>query len=200
MTNLLNFPSRKPVETLDEEDLERFADPSLLLTCFERVQDALETITRGEKIEVSGKTHVILIETRAALSVLFKRRTGGDAKKVSDEHWEVARGCLQAGEDIPDMHIPIDEPQVTTLHPAHFNGQTDLSLACMALNSSERVREAINDTLAVANAQITADAAIEAINVDTALRQLVLRLSGGTLTDMARIVARITGAGSETLQ
>ena len=45
-----------------------------------------------------------------------------------------------------------------------------------------------------------AEARVSSLDAVTALRSLVLRLSGGSLTDLAQHVAKITGAGSETLQ
>lgn len=201
MSNVINlFPKPASSETIDQAFFERFTDAALLLTCFQRVHDAVEFIHDGGKIEERDDSYIDLIGAHWALKVLFERRTGVDAQKVSDDHRDVESRCLLAGEQPPDMHIPVARSLVAPTPPEVFSEQSDLALACMAFNSSEQIRLGMNATLAANNAQIAATLAVEAINVTTALRQLVLRLSGGTLTDMAEVVGKMMGAGSETLQ
>ncbi|WP_421552257.1 hypothetical protein [Pseudomonas yamanorum] len=200
MSKVINFPEVAAVETIDQAFFEKFADAALLLKCFECIKNATDAIDDGAVIEPHDDTHVELIEAYWALKVLFERKTGGDAKKVSDEHWEIASKHLLAGQEPPDMHIPITEAMTSPLRPEYFDQASNLELACAAFNISDTVRLSINSLLVSNNAVITANAAVEAINATTALRQLVLRLSGGTITDMAQIVSRINGIGSETLQ
>ena len=193
-------PKSVQAETIDQAFFEKFGDAALLLKCFECVKNAVETIDGGSVIEQRDDTHVELIEAYWALKVLFERKTGGDAEKVSDEHWENASRCLLAGEEVPDMHIPIVGSGALPFKPEYFDQASNLVLACAALNHSDEVRLSVNSLLVANNALVADKAAIESINATTALRQLVLRLSGGALTDMALTVARMHGTGSETLQ
>ncbi|KGS16311.1 hypothetical protein OA77_01095 [Pseudomonas coronafaciens] len=182
---------------MNQAFFERFTDAALLLKCFQSVQDAVEFLNDGGKIEERDDSYIDLIGAYWALKVLFERRTGGDAQKVSDDHREVESRCLLAGEQPPDMHIPVAGSLVAPTPPEVFSAQGDLALACMAFNSAEQIRLGTNATLAANNAQIAATLAVEANNVTTALRQLVLRLSGGSLEAMAAQIARKPG---ETLQ
>lgn len=200
MSKVIEFPGTPAATTIDQAFFEKFADAALLLKCFECVQNAIEAIDGGAVIEQKDDTHIELIEAYWALKVLFERKTGSDAKKVSDEHWDIASKCLLAGQEPPDMHIPIAEAFVRPTPPEQYSQLSDLALACAAYNAGDKVRMGAHGTLAALNARITATVAVEAINVVTALGILVLRLSGGTLTDMAQIVSRINGTGSETLQ
>ena len=200
MSKVIDFPKAPTFETIDQTFFEKFADAALLLKCFECVKDATEFVEEGGAIEVRDDVYVGLIEAYWALKVLFERKTGGDAKKVSDEHWEIAGKCLLAGQQPPDMHIPIVDASIQLIQPEEYGHLSNLALACAAFNASDNVRLGTNATLAALNAQITATVSVEAINVTTALGILVRRLSGGSLTDMAQIVSRINGSGSETLQ
>lgn len=200
MSKTIKSPEKPKVETIDQAFFEKFGDAALLLKCFECVKNAIEAVDCGSVIEQQDHAYIELIEAYWALKVLFERKTGGDAKKVSDEHWEIASRCLLAGEEVPDMHIPIIGSGAPPFQPEYFDQASNLVLACAALNHSDAVRLAVNSLLVANNALVADKAAIEAINATTALRQLVLRLSGGTLTDMARIAARIRCTGSETLQ
>ncbi|KPC32550.1 Uncharacterized protein ABJ99_4573 [Pseudomonas syringae pv. cilantro] len=198
MSNVINlFPKLTSADTINQEFFERFTDVALLLKCFQSVQDAVEFIHDGGKIEERDDSYIDLVGAYWALKVLFERRTGGDAQKVSDDHREVESRCLLAGEQPPDMHIPVAGSFVAPTPPEVYSELSDMALACKAFNSAEQIRLGTNATLAANNAQIGATLAVEAINVTTALRQLVLRLSGGSLEAMAAQIARKPG---ETLQ
>lgn len=200
MSKTIKSPEKPKMETINQAFFEKFGDAALLLKCFESVKNAVDTIDGGAVIEQQDDTYVELIEAYWALKVLFERKTGSDAKEVSDEHWEIARHSLLTGEEVPDMHIPITGSMTPPFQPEYFDQASNLVLACAALNHSDAVRLSVNSLLVANNALVADKAAIESINATTALRQLVLRLSGGTLTDMARIAARIRCTGSETLQ
>jgi hypothetical protein len=197
MSKVLDFPKIPTFHTIDQAFFEKFADAALLLKCFECVKDATEFVEDGGAIEVRDDVYVGLIEAYWALKVLFERKTGADANKVSDEHWEIASKCLLAGEEPPDMHIPISESLAQAVPPENFTQLTDLELACTAFNCSDRFRLGALATLAADNARITSTMNVEAINATTALRLLVLRLAGGSLEAMAAHVGRKPG---ETLQ
>lgn len=198
MSNVLSFPPGQPMEVIDEAYFERFTDPALLLKCFEVLDGALEVICDPElSIEIEDDTHVELIEALWAIKVLFKRKTGHDAERVSQDHWEIASECLLAGEELPDMRIPIADAFIQPTPPEQYEQLTNLELACSAFNSSDKVRLGTNATLSAGNARISATVAVEAINATTALRSLVLRLSGGSMQSFSDLVSRKPG---ETLQ
>lgn len=198
MTNVLNFPTPGTPEVIDEAYFEKYADAALLLKCFEMVSDALEVICEPEyTIEMEDDTHVGLIEALWAIKVLFKRRTGHDARQVSDQHSAAMARHLLEGVPLADMNIPVEGSLTRALPPEYFKTHSDLALACAAYNHSDQVRLGTNATLAAGNAKIAATMAVEAINASTALRQLVLRLSGGSLETMAAHISRQHG---ETLQ
>lgn len=199
MTNVIGFPAPLPMEHIDEAHFEKYADAALLLKCFEVVKDALDVIAEPEySIEKEDDTHIDLYRAYYALKVLFKRKTGHDAKQVAQDHWEAMSRHLLEGAPPPENRIPVVVSPVECLPDEAFEDLTDLQLVCAAFNYSDRVRVAIMDNSP--QALLVDEARTFSIDATTALRKLVLRLSGGTITDMAQIVRRINGTGSETLQ
>ncbi|EIK94032.1 hypothetical protein PMM47T1_24099 [Pseudomonas sp. M47T1] len=198
MSKIIQFQAQAAPEIIDEAHYDRYADAALLLKCFEIVKDAIEVINEPEySIEKEDDMHVDLIRAFYALRVLFKRKTGHDAAQVAQQHWDAMTLHLLEGAALPDMSIPLCGPLTSALPPEYFEAHSDLQLACAAFNHSDQVRLGVSATLAANNAQIAATMAIEAINSTTALRKLVLRLSGGTMEALAAHVARKPG---ETLQ
>lgn len=197
MSKVIDFPKPAQAETIDQKYFEKFADAALLLKCFESVKDATEFVEEGGKIEERDDVYLGLIEAYWALKVLFERRTGADAKKVSDDHWKSASKYLLAGKEAPPMMIPTRKSLIEPLPPEFFAEHSDLALACTAFNSSDQIRLGTNATIAASNAAISATVAVEAINATTVLRLLVLRLSGGSMETMAAHIGRKPG---ETLQ
>lgn len=201
MTNVLSFPAPTEVEVISEEAFRKYTDAALLLKCFEVVKDTLDAINEPEyHIEKEDDTYIDLIRAFHALKVLFNRKTGHDAAAVAQHHWEAMGRHLLEGAPYPDQLIPIVGALIRPTPPEGYSHLSNLELACAAYNASDKVRLGTNATLAADNAQITATVGVEAINATTALGILVRRLSGGTLTDMAQIVSRISRVGSETLQ
>ena len=193
MSNVLNFPA--PMEIIDEAHFEKHGDAALLLLSFEIIKDALDTLCDGAKIEMEDDTHVDLIRVFYALKVLFKRKTGHDAKEVSHQHWEEMRRHLLEGAPLPQQRIPIVTTGHDPLPPSAFDHLSAQELACAAFNCADRVREAIMTHSP--EALPMAQARVGAIDATTALRALVLRLSGGSIEAMAAQIGRPAG---ETLQ
>jgi len=196
MSNVVNFPPTLPVEHIDEAHYEKYADAALLLKCFEVVKDTLDVINEPEyQIEKEDDTHIDLIRAFYALSVLFKRKTGHDAKQVAKDHWEAMGRHLLEGAPLPDQQIPLVSVPVSPLPPAAFDALTNQELACAAFNYSDQVRESLMDhspkALAMSQARVTA------LDATTALRKLVLRLSGGSV---AALGSKIKCQPGETLQ
>ena len=198
MSKILNFPAQQklPVEHIDEALFEKNNDAALLLKCFEVVKDALEVIIEPEySIEKEDDTHIDLIRAFYALKVLFRRRTGHDADQVAKDHFDAMSRHLLAGESRPENKIPVVVYPAECLPDAALDGLTDQQLACAAFNYSDRVR-----TLIMGHSPTgleVDEARTFSIDATTALRLLVLRLSGGSVEAMAAQISRKHG---ETLQ
>ena len=197
MKNVLNFPQlAQIVEHIDEANFEKYPDAALLLKCFEVVKDAMDVIDEPEySIEKGDDTHIDLYRAYYALKVLFRRRTGHDARQVAQDHFEAMTRHLLAGEPRPENKIPVVVYPAECLTEEAFDGLNDQQLACAAFNYSDRVRVLIMDHSPQALA--LDEARTFSIDSVTALRLLVLRLSGGSVEAMGAGMCRKPG---ETLQ
>lgn len=185
-----------PVTAIDEEHFEKYPDAALLLKCFEVVKDALDVIDEPEySIEKEDDTHIDLYRAYYALKVLFRRRTGHDARQVAQDHFEAMSRHLLEGKPRPENSIPVVVFPGESLPDEAFAGLTDQQLACAAFNYSDRVRVLIMDHSPQALA--LEEARTLSIDSTTALRLLVLRLSGGSMETMGAGMCRKHG---ETLQ
>lgn len=196
MKNVIDFPSPLPVEHINEALFEKNNDAALLLKCFEVVKDALEVIDEPEySIEKEDDTHIDLIRAFYALKVLFRRRTGHDADQVAKDHYEAMTRHLLGGEPRPENKIPVVVYPAECLPDEAFDGLTDQQLACAAFNYSDRIRRLI---MGHSPTGLEVDEARTfSIDAVTALRLLVLRLSGGSVEAMGAGIGRKPG---ETLQ
>ncbi|MCO7039584.1 hypothetical protein NAG83_24065 [Pseudomonas carnis] len=185
-----------PVTVIDEAHFEKYPDAALLLKCFEVVKDALDVIDEPEySIEKEDDTHIDLYRAYYALMVLFRRRTGHDARQVAQDHFEAMSRHLLEGKPRPENSIPVVVFPGECLPDEAFAGLTDQQLACAAFNYSDRVRALIMDHSPQALA--LDEARTFSIDSTTALRLLVLRLSGGSMETMSAGMCRKHG---ETLQ
>lgn len=185
-------------QVINKAYFEKFSSASLMLLSFEAVMDAIEVISDGAKIREFDETYVGLVGASLALSVLFERQTGNDASVVCGEHLEQERRHLLEGGEPPTYSIPIVGDLLRPHPPEAFDHLTTLQLASASFNYADKVFETISNHSP--QALDMAEARVSSLNAVTALRALVLRLSGGTLTDLGQRVAKITGAGPETLQ
>jgi hypothetical protein len=196
MSNVVRFPPAEPIEIIDEANFAKHGDAALLLRCFEIVKDTLEVIDEPEySIEKQDDTHIDLIRAFYALKVLFKRKTGHDADVIAKDHWEAMGRHMLEGAPLPDQSIPIVTVPHGPISPEAFDGLTTQELACASFNYADRVRESIMTHSP--EALNMAEARVSAIDATTALRKLVLRLSGGSMDTMAAQISRLAG---ETLQ
>ena len=196
MTNVIDFPLAQAVEIIDEALFEKNNDAALLLKCFEVVKEALEVINEPEyTIEKEDDTHIELVRAFYALKVLFRRRTGHDADRVAKDHFDAMSRHLLAGEPRPENNIPVVVYPAECLPDDAFDGLTDQQLTCAAFNYSDRVRRLLSEHSPTGLA--LDEARTFSIDSTTALRLLVLRLSGGSVEAMAAGLARKPG---ETLQ
>ena len=185
-------------KVINKAYFESFSNAALMLLSFEAVMDAIEVVSDGVEIREFDETYVGLVGASLALSVLFERQTGSDASVVSGEHLAQERRHLLEGGEPPTFSIPIVNTPREPLRPEVFDHLTTLQLASASFNYADKVFETISNhsphALEMAEARVTSCDAV------TALHALVLRLAGGSLTDLAHHVAKITGTGSETLQ
>lgn len=196
MSKVIDFPKPPPVEHIDEALFEKNNDAALLLKCFEVVKDALDVIAEPEySIEKEDDTHIDLYRAYYALKVLFRRRTGHDAAQVAQDHYDAMGRHLLGGEPRPDNRIPVVVYPAECLPDEVFHSLTDKQLACAAFNYCDRTRILIMDHSPTGLA--LDEARTFSIDATTALRQLVLRLSGGSVEAMAAQISRTPG---ETLQ
>ncbi|WP_443696670.1 hypothetical protein, partial [Pseudomonas sp.] len=188
-----------PTATIDQAHFEKFANGPLLLKCFEVVKDATEFVDEGGTILHADDTYVSFIEAYWALKVLFQRETGLDAKLIAEKRIENLRAALFLGGE-PEP-IVLGSPKVerlVLLEEPYFNQFDNLTLAAMSYNDTDEAHDQFSgsgDTPLDADATWNISASI--LNANTALRVLVLRLSGGTLNDMAQIVAHISNPKGE---
>lgn len=178
-----------PVTFIDEAHFEKYADATLLLKCFEVVKGALDVIDEPEySIEKEGDTHVDLYRAYYALKVLFRRRTGHDARQVAQDHFEAMSRHLLEGKPRPENNIPVVVFPGDCLPDEAFAGLTDQQLACAAFNYSDRIRILITDY----SPQVLAldEARTLSIDATTALRLLVLRMSCGSVESMGTGLCR----------
>lgn len=178
-----------PVTVIDEAHFEKYSDAALLLKCFEVVKDALDVINEPEySIEKEDDTHIDLYRAYYALKVLFRRRTGHDARQVAQDHFEAMSRHLLEGKPRPENSIPVIVFSAECLPDEAFAGLTDQQLACAAFNYSDRVRILITDQ----SPQVFAQDEARTLSIDstTALRLLVLRMSGGSVEAMGNGLCR----------
>ncbi|MEX0297332.1 hypothetical protein AAH995_29250 [Pseudomonas putida] len=185
-------------KAINREYFESFSNAALMLLSFEAVMDAIEAISDGAEIREYDETYVGLVGASLALSVLFERQTGNDASVVSGEHLEQERRHLLEGGEPPTYRIPIVGDLLQPHPPEAFDHLTNLQLASASFNYAERVFETISNHSP--HALEMAEARVSSLDAVTALRSLVLRLAGGSMTDLAKHAAKITGPSSETLQ
>lgn len=200
MSKVIEFPRAPKVEVIDEAFFEKFADAALLMMCFEGVADAVEVVDDGVKIRDRDEIHIKLMEVCMALAVLFRRRTGYDAQRVSADHLEEQRRCLLAGEE-PRLLIPVQVSALRPLPAAAFSGLPDLELARAGFNYVNMVSEHIKGNCP----QLVELNLAQAHSVDalSALSLLISRLAGGVVTSLQdKLVSevKINAPTSETLQ
>lgn len=185
-------------KVINKAYFESFSNAALMLLSFEAVMDAIEVVSDGAKIREFDETYVGLVGASLALSVLFERQTGNDASVVCGEHLEQERRHLLEGGEPPTYSIPIVGDLLRPHPPEAFDHLTTLQLASASFNYADKVFETISNHSP--QALDMAEARVFSLDAMTALQTLVLRLAGGSLTDLGQHAARITGPGSETLQ
>lgn len=197
-----NETAEQPMETIDQAHFEKFATGPLLIKCFEVVKDAIEFVDEGGVILIQDDTYFSFYEAYWALKALFQRETGLDAKIVTEKRIDNLRAAMFSGSDPEPITLPsIEVERLVRFEEPYFHQFDDLVLAAMAFNSTDEAYDELTHTRDQHLDDDTAwNLSTGISNANTALRVLVLRLSGGSLESMRDIVALISNPKGETLQ
>lgn len=198
MNNVIDFPPATPVEIINEAHFEKFEDAALMLMSFEKLADAVEVVSEGGEIHERDDTHVGLMEACMALAVMFRRRTGHDAQKVSADHLDQERQCLLFGVEIKSLPIPLRPTPCEPLPKTAFNSIPDLSLAWAGFNYVSRVHEHIKrNSPHLVELDLARAHSLDAMN---ALSLLIESLTGATPGGTPDDMTKANAPGPETLQ
>lgn len=198
MSKKIDFPKSPTLEVINEAHFEKFEDAALMLMSFEKLADAVEVVSEGGEIHERDDTHVGLMEACMALAVMFRRRTGYDAQKVSSAHLEQERQCLMSGTENKSLPIPLRPTPCGPLPKTAFNGVPDLSLAWAGFNYISRVHEHVNrNSPHLVELDLARAHSLDAMN---ALSLLIESLSGAATGSTGECVTKVNAPGSETLQ
>ena len=198
MSRVIDFPKSPTVEVINEAHFEKFEDAALMLMSFEKLADAVEVVSEGGEIHERDDTHVGLMEACMALAVMFRRRTGHDAQKVSADHLDQERQCLMGGVEIKSLPIPLRPTPCGPLPTTAFHGIPDLSLAWAGFNYVSRVLEHIKgNSPHLVELDMARAHSLDAMNaLSLLIESLTSAAPGGTGED----VAKANAPGPETLQ
>lgn len=187
-------------EVVDEAFFLRFDDESLALRTWEVINAAIEIIDDGAKIRASDDAYLGLVSGFWAMKAMFRRQTGTDVEDVSKGRWDEVRESLLTGDS--SVAAVLDEPleRRMILGAEYFDAFDDLTLACMAFNGADTAQTAVIGADHQMNAADFRDCIIPMQNSLTALRLLVLRMSGGSIESMGELVTRAFRPDGETLQ
>lgn len=198
MSKVIDFPKTPTVEVINEAHFEKFEDAALMLMSFEKLADAVEFVSEGGEIHERDDTHVGLMEACMALAVMFRRRTGHDAQKVSADHLDQQRKCLMDGVEIKSLPIPLRASPCAPLPKTAFKGIPDLSLAWAGFNYASRVHEHVKgNSPHLVELDLARAHSLDAMN---ALSSLIESLSGAGPGSIGEGSTKVNAPGSETLQ
>lgn len=203
MSKIIKFPTAAPSEVIDEAYFAKYSASSLLLHAWEQVKDVVAFIEEGGRIESQDDSYCGLMESYWALKALFRRETGTDAKAVSELYWKNAAEALATGDVAPLVPVPVAAPEgrLAILPERHFLQFDDLSLACMAYNDADEAHDLLSHSNELVVDELTTwNLSVSMVNAQTALRVLVLRMSGGSRESLAEQVNRSCRPAGETLQ
>lgn len=197
----------KPIITqegvvLDADHFAKYADGPLLLKCFEVIDEAIDVVEEGAKIRLHDDTYFGFVEAYWALTALFKRHTGANAKDVSDKRIENLRAALFSGATPEPITLPsVKVERLARFEEPYFHQFSNLVLAAMAFNSTDEAYDELTHTRDQRLDDDTAwNLAAGISNANTALRVLVGRMSGGSLDNVRDIKSLISNPNGETVQ
>ncbi|MBX7274596.1 hypothetical protein K2E96_02045 [Pseudomonas sp. ERGC3:05] len=198
MNNVIDFPSTQTVEVINEEHFEKFDDAALMLMSFENLADAVEVVTEGGQIHERDDTHVGLMEACMALAVMFRRRTGHDAQKVSADHLDQQRQGLMEGVEVNSLPIPVRSSVLKPLPTEAFRGIPTADLARVGFNYASQAHENIKrNSPHLVELNLARAHSLDAMG---ALVVLIERLTGGVAPVPASETPIANAPGTGTLQ
>lgn len=172
----------KPIITmdgivLDVDHYKKYADGPLIFKCFEVIDEAINAVEEGAKIQLHDDTHLGLIAAYWALTALFERHTGANAKEVSDKRIDNLRAQLLGGAP-ESMQLPASKPveMPVILSEKYFDEVDDYTLASLALTDCDNSQVSL---LAADHSLSPGDfrrTIVPMVNAQTALRLLCRRL------------------------
>jgi hypothetical protein len=162
---------------LDVDHYKKYADGPLLLKCFEVIDEAIDAVEEGAKIELHDDTYISLIGAYWALTALFERHTGAVAKEVSDKRIENLRARLFGGDPGPTQ-LPASKPleQPVILSEAHLEQVDDYTLASLALSDCDNSQVNLLGADHSLSPEDFRNTIVPMANAQTALRLLCSRL------------------------
>lgn len=198
----------KPIDTQPPADAEvineafflSYDDESITMRAWEVINAAIEVIDEGVKIRPHDDAYHGLISGYWALKAMFRRQLGVDVEDVSKGRWDAVREGLATG-DSSVAALLADQPERRAIMGVeYYAGFDDVTLACMAYNGADVAQVAVLGADHQMSAADLRGCIIPMQNALTALRLLVLRLSGGSIESMADLVSRSCRPDGETLQ
>lgn len=175
--------SSKPIVTtngivLNVDHYKKYADGPLLLKCFEVIDEAIDAVEEGAKIELHDDTYFGLVEAYWALTALFERHTGGSAKEVSDRRIENMRARLM-GDGVPNpLQLPASRPpeKPVILSEEYLDNVDDYTLASLALADCSNGQVTLLGADHSLSPTDFRNTIVPMVNAQTALRLLCRRL------------------------
>ena len=198
MNNVIDFPLAQAVEIINEAHFEKFEDAALMLMSFEKLADAVEVVSEGGEIHERDDTHVGLMEACMALAVMFRRRTGHDAQKVSADHLDQEMQGLMKGVEVNSLPIPVRPSALKPLPTEAFRGIPTADLARVGFNYVSQANENIKrNSPHLVELNLARAHSLDAMG---ALVVLIERLSGGVASIASGETPIANAPGTETLQ
>jgi hypothetical protein len=149
------------------------------------------------------------LEGQICARVLARRIIGVEPRSIQEEQTRRLRLALGVNCDQtkpadiqqPTSRVLPEPPERRALMGVeYFDAFDDLTLACMAFNGTDVAQTSVLGADHQMSSQDFRDCIIPMKNSLTALRLLVLRMSGGSIESMADVVSRACRPNGETLQ
>lgn len=216
MSNDIEFQTPADTVHINDETMSLLTNEELAYRIWNLLDSTVEIV--GNPDEEGSRDHwdsnqqeayCSALEGQICARVLARRIIGIEPRSIQEEQTRRLRFALGINGDETeptDIQRPsfkaLPEPpeRRTIIGVEYFDAFDDLTLACMAFNGTDAAQTAVLGADHKMNSQDFRDCIIPMKNSLTALRLLVLRMSGGSIERMADVVARACRPNGETLQ
>jgi hypothetical protein len=216
MSKEADFPAPAASVHINDETMSLLTNEQLAYRVWELLDTTVEIV--GNPDEEGSRDHwdsnqqeayCSALEGQICARVLARRIIGVEPRSIQDEQTRRIRVALGINcdeikaTDIQQPAVrPLPEPpeRRTLMGVEYFDAFDDLTLACMAFNGTDVAETVVLEADHQMSSQEFRDCIIPMKNSLTALRLLVLRLSGGSIESMGEIVKRAFRPDGETLQ